>query len=46
MTPEKMKERIEAIQSYESALCHLGNDLWAEKTKLRDEYKKVTGKDI
>lgn len=46
LTPEEMKERIEEIRDYETVLSHLGNDLWAEKTKLQDEYRKVTGKEI
>ena len=52
MTPEeekqaeKIKERIEEIKEHERALSRLGNDLWAEKDKLRNEYKKITGEEI
>lgn len=46
MNLEEIKARIEEIKKYESTLCKLGNDLWAEKTKLRDEYKSLTGKEI
>lgn len=45
MTPEEIIIRIEEIKKHERALGDLGNDLWAEKDRLRNEYKRITGEE-
>ena len=46
MTPEEIKARVEELKSYEHALTILGNEFWEEKTRLRDDYKRITGEEI
>ncbi len=46
MTPEEIEERLKELNVYENALTRLGNEIWEEKTNLRDEYRKLTGKEI
>ncbi|KKM94762.1 hypothetical protein LCGC14_1194990 [marine sediment metagenome] len=46
MTPDEIKQRIEDLRKREKILTRENNIVWAEKTKLRDEYKRLTGKDI
>ena len=46
MSIEDIKSRIEEISKYELILGKLGNELWAEKDKLRNQYKTITGNDI
>jgi len=46
MNPAQIKERLEEISRDEMVISKLGNELWAERNRLRNEYKSLTGEEI
>jgi hypothetical protein len=46
MTPEEIEIKINEIRIQELIIANAGNDLWAQKDKLRNEYKRLTGNTI
>jgi FtsZ-binding cell division protein ZapB len=43
---EEIEIEIEELQIKAKSLSDRGNDIWAQKDRLRNEYKRLTGKYI
>lgn len=46
MTPEEIEQEIVQLNRMLKKLACVSNDLWEQKSKLRNDYKALTGKDI
>lgn len=46
MTPEEIKIKINEIRESELSITNIGNDLWAQKNELLNEYKRITGESL
>ena len=45
MTPAEIKREIKQLDNMLKRLCDESNIIWAEKDKLRNAYKRLTGED-
>ncbi len=46
MTPAEIKKEIDLISKMMKRLGDIDNDLWVEKNKLMNEYKRLRGESI
>ena len=46
MSPEETKQEIEQLKAMLRRLSDEGNTVWEQLNDLRNEYRKLTGKDI